>query len=218
MLSEYFDEGIFYFEYEDENSKRKFECYSLSPTVKKKNILYLGHTLEEILDSPTDVLANELLKSGDPDYDSIRGVLPEITEDAYCFLGGAASHANVTVDKFGNITPQLWGRDNDPAFLFEPTKYDPALCEIVPSQYFLGGRFPILFNVFESKADIIELLYFVDSGDPDRDPVVWIREKKYSKAFPAAFTLRYGVKEFLTDMPIKRQIYSKWMPTYSMIP
>ena len=193
---EYFNNKSFYFEYVHESNKRKLVCYKLTPPVQIKNSQYLGHTLEEIMNSPKDILGNELLKNGNPDYDSLRGVLPEITEDAYCFLSGASSHGGVTVDRLGNITPQLSGRDNSPTLLFEPTKYDPALCGIVPSQHFLDGRFPILFNVFAGNRDITELLYFVDSGDPDRDPIVWIREKKYKKEDPVTFTLRYGVKEF----------------------
>ena len=196
VLSEHFDRGSFFFEYRHGDNDRRLECYSVIPPATKNNTLYLGRTLDEILDSPTDILGDELLKNGTPDYYSFRGVLPQITEDAYCFLGGAASHASVTVDRLGNITPQLSGKDNDPAPLFEPTKYDTALCGRIPTQYFLDRHFPILFNVFDKDSDVTELLYFVDSGDSDRDPIVWIREKKYIKDRPDTFTLRYGVKEF----------------------
>ena len=152
--------------------------------------------MEEVLNSGIDILGNELTKNGNPDYDAIRGILPEITDGAYCFLSGAASHGGVVVDRLGNISPQLSEMQVDAETLFAPTNCDESLSDILPSQYFLDERFPILFNVFKSSDRITEFMYFVDSGDSDRDPVVWIREKKFSPDTPKNFTLRYGVREF----------------------
>ena len=195
ILTEHFENDAFYFVFSTAKCERKMLAYKTNETPTKKNALYLGHTLEEIMDSPTDILGDELTKNGAPNYDEIRGVMPEITEDAYCFLSGAASHGGVVVDRFGNVAPQLCEMDNNVEPLYKPAACNGDLTDVIPSQYFLDGRFPILFNVFKSDKSITELMYFVDSGDSDRDPVVWIREKKFSLDAPEDFALRFGVRE-----------------------
>ena len=40
--------------------------------------------LQELLDSGRDLLAEELLARGEPDYASVAGLLPPLTEGAYC--------------------------------------------------------------------------------------------------------------------------------------
>ena len=194
-LSEYYEDGAFYFYYSTDSDSFKLLAYDLNEKEAKKNKLYLGHTLEEITDSPTDILGDELTQNGDPSYDEIRGVMPEITEDAYCFLSGAASHGGVMIDPFGVITPQESGRDKTPAPMFDPAEADESLKSIKPKQYFLDAHYPIMFNVFKTKEGYTELLYFVDAGDSDRDPIVWIREKKYTNDLKD-FSVRCGTKEF----------------------
>ena len=194
-LSEYYEDGAFYFYYSTGSDSFKLLAYDLNEKETKKNKLYLGYTLEEITDSPTDILGDELTKNGDPCYDEIRGVMPEITEDAYCFLSGAASHGGVMIDPFGVITPQESGRDKTPAPMFDPAEADESLKSIKPKQYFLDAHYPIMFNVFKTKEGYTELLYFVDAGDSDRDPIVWIREKKYTNDLND-FSVRCGTKEF----------------------
>ena len=195
-IREYCDGEAFYLEYSKGDVAKKLFCYPIVSPVKVSVEPYLGYTLDEVLDSGCDILGEKLLAGGEPDYNSISGVLPPITVDAYCFLGGPASHAGVTVDKCGVIYPQLSGRDDPPAVLYSPCTADPALDGALPEQYMLDGRYPLLFNVFTVGDVRTELLYFVDSGDPDRDPIVWIREKKYSLASQDGFEIRYGVREF----------------------
>lgn len=206
ILKEYFEDGAFYFEYSAKGDTKKLLAYPIVESEKKKNTLYLGHTLEEISDSPIDILGEELTKNGDPCYDEIRGVMPDITEDAYCFLSGAASHAGVMIDPFGVITPQENGRDKTPSPLFVPEETDVALKGVKPRQYFLDAQYPIMFNVFKTDAGYTELLYFVEAGDSDRDPIVWIREKKYTDD-PKEFSIRCGTKEFSHGYAVKPGIY-----------
>ncbi len=201
VLSEHFDTDKFFFEYNDGESVRLLNLYTVNENKKKYDRLYLGHSLEEILDSGRDILGEELTKDGDPDYESLRGVMPEITEDAYCFLGGAASHGSVTVDRFGVITPQLSGRDREPKPMFRPSYVDERLSDVTPRQCLAGGRFPVLFNVFSVGEENIELMYFADAADPDRDPVIWIRKKSYNREKPESFSLEYSVATFAHDLP-----------------
>lgn len=194
-IREYLDTDGLYLEYTKGGKATRLYCYPLNTSPKEEITPYLGYTLDEVIDSGRDILGDRLLENGEPDYDSIRGVLPEITTDAYCFLGGPASHAGVTVDRYGVVYPQLSGRDDPPGALYTPSKSDTSLEGILPTQYMLDGRYPLLFNVFTVQGKRCELLYFVDSGDPDRDPIVWIREKKYDPSSPSEFHIRYGVRE-----------------------
>ena len=195
-VKEYCDGKAFYLEYAKRGESRKLFCYPIIAPVRNSSEPYLGYTLEEVTSSGRDILGEKLLEGGEPDYNAIPGVLPPITVDAYCFLGGPASHAGVTVDRSGVIFPQLSGRDDPPAILYSPSSDDPSLEGLLADQYMLDGRYPLLFNVFTVGDARTELLYFVDSGDPDRDPIVWIREKKYNLDSPKSFSIRYGVREF----------------------
>jgi hypothetical protein len=71
---------------------------SLEPTSQDPANLYLGHTLDEIVNSPTDLLADQILaKPGDPNYDEVASVFPPIRKiPTYSFVG-----TNTTMDKVG---------------------------------------------------------------------------------------------------------------------
>ena len=50
---------------------------SLEPTSQDPAKLYLGHTLEEVIQSPTDLLADQILaKPGDPEYEEVASAFP----------------------------------------------------------------------------------------------------------------------------------------------
>ncbi len=50
-----------------------------------------------------------------------------------------------------------------------------------------------MFAVHTDGQSALELLYFVEAGDPDRDPLVWFRSKRYDVSCPENFTLEYQV-------------------------
>lgn len=215
ILAEHTDGNRWWFTYEDKAGSRILQSYATKPDTATGNKLYLGYTPDEIIDSGKDLLARSLFAKGEPSYDDVVGVLPQITEKAYCFIGGPASHASPIVDRMGVIYPQRSGRDRKPAPLFTPDTIFPALSGILPRQYMIHGEMPILVNVFDLDDTITELLYFVEPGDSDRDPTVWIRAKHYAKHTPHTCRYDYHVAsisreltpEEMREIPIKQAIF-----------
>ena len=201
ILTEYGDNSHWWVEYTEHEKTRSAELYEINETITDySDKLYLGYTLDEIIDSGRDILGEKLSKNGEISYADVKGILPKITEDAYCFLGGAASHAGVTVDTMGVVFPQLSGRDRTPKSMFEPTLLDSELGAVKPRQRMLECEYPILISVHEKDENVLEIIYFVEPGDPDRDPTVWIRSKRYNKSSPEHFTLNYLARSFAREL------------------
>lgn len=163
-----------------------FDQYDLKEILKEKGNptpeRYLGLEYTDILNSGRDILAEAVYagtEDGEPDYDQIKDLLPPITGDAYCFLGGALSWGSVVIDRMGRVFPQSYGRNHTPALIFDPAQIDLELSEAVPAQKMLGGVLPVLTNVHVSNSRVMECLLFVEPFDPDRDPLVWIRVTRY---------------------------------------
>lgn len=152
-----------------------------------------GERPDRILNSGRDLLGEQVLSQGEPEYDQVRRLLPPITKRAYCFLSGAASWGGVLVDRQGQIFPQSSGNMRQPDPIFSPVLVDGNLGEREPRQFLLGGRYPVLFSVHSDGEQILELMYFVEAGDPDRDPVVWIRTRWYAWQNPSACQTQHRI-------------------------
>ena len=158
---------------------------------------YLGHSYQQIMASGRDMLGEAMLRDGEPDFERVATLLPPLHKKTYSFVGGAASWGNVVVDDAGNIYPRYINRD----FLFSPASVDSALAAVAPQQRWMDGRKPLLILNFAQGERSMELLYFVDSGDPDRDPLVWIRARVKNgsqtteKYLMASASRKYRVKE-----------------------
>jgi len=166
------------------NNTKIFPAYthdSLNPSHQTSS-LYLGFSANEVLDSGRDILAEEVLKLGEPDYKTVSTILPPLGQNAYCFLGGEASQSSVCIDQAGQIFPQHPGATQPQNPMFAPSMVDANLSGLKAHQYFLGGYLPILFSVHSDGEQALEFIYFVEHGDPDRDPLVWIRSAKYKFA------------------------------------
>ena len=193
MLCEVLSDSEFIFRLFDGDKTREISLYRIGDDVSEERNVYLGHTKEEILGSGRDLLGEELMRDGDPEYSRVKTVMPKITEKAYAFLGGPASWAGVTVEPDGTVVNQASGRDREPRPIFEPTSVDSALGAITPRRMLVGKEYPILISLHTDGVRSLELLYFVEPGDSDRDPIVWIRIKKYENATPENLTVEYKV-------------------------
>ena len=142
-LSEYYSDGKYFFKLNSGASSRELSLYSIIPEPRAERSIYLGHTLDEVLDSGRDILGEALLSGGDPVYSEVKKALPEITENAFAFLGGPASWAGLTVLTDGNIVHQASGRDRTPKPIFVPAEYDSELGSITPRQSLVGGTIPV---------------------------------------------------------------------------
>lgn len=192
-LSEYFSDFEFYFELVRGESKQKISLYSLNDGEGEKYEPYLGYSLCEVLNSGRDILGEKLLSGGDPEYSAVKTALPKITKKAYAFLGGPASWAGVTVEPDGSIIHQLSGRDREPKPIFTPVTVDAELGKIPPRMLLSGGEYPVLVSIHTDGVRTLELLYFVEPGDTDRDPIVWIRSKKYLNTSAEDHEIKYAV-------------------------
>ena len=193
VLREIYDNGSFYLEYDNSSNIKRLKLYSKESEVKPERNLYLGHTMEEVLSAGKDILGDELLKNGDPDYSELKKVMPEITKSAYCFLSAPSSWYGVIVDTDGKIYPQDSANFLDQAPMFSPTNVDERLGNVKPRQVLLDAEYPILTNVYTDGVDTLELLYFVESGDTGRVPKVFIREKRYKNESPSEFSVEYRI-------------------------
>jgi len=146
---------------------------SLEPTSQDSSKLYLGHKLEDVINSPSDLLGSEILsRPGDPNYDEIASVFPPIRRmPTYSFVG-----TNATIDKVGF---NYGGRTPD----FDPAAYYPPLRDIRDQgkvwDGLVGGYLPILRFVYpESPDKWTEMLAFAPlriTNKNDRIQPVWYR-------------------------------------------
>jgi len=146
---------------------------SLERTSEDPAKLYLGHGLQEVINSDSDLLADEILaRPGDPDYDTIASAIPPIRKiSTYSFVG-----TNATWDKVGF---GYGGRTPD----FDPAPYYPPIGKIREQGQVLdglvGGYLPILRFVYPESADVwTEMIAFAPlrmSSGNDRVQPVWYR-------------------------------------------
>ncbi len=186
-LRELYRDGTWIMRFEDRSGVADMTCYAVTrlEAVDARKP-WDGQWPGELLRHGRDVLGEALLQKGEPSYEAVRRLLPPVTQGAYCFLSGAASWGGVLVDRQGQIFPQSSGSLRQPDPIFSPVLVDGVLGERAPRQFLLAGKYPVLFSVHSDSDEVLELLYFVEAGDPDRDPIVWIRSKRYSKNDPAS--------------------------------
>jgi hypothetical protein len=146
---------------------------SQEPTSADAAKVYRGHTLEQVLESPSDLLGDEILaKGGDPDYDEVAEALPPIRKmQTYTFVGTPE-----TVDKIGF---EYGGRTPS----FDPAPYDVAIAKIRERggvwDGLVGGHLPVLRFVYPEGADAwTEMIAFAPeriSNENDRIQPAWYR-------------------------------------------
>ena len=214
-LSEYYHGDAYVFLYKSDEGERSLSLYPIKRTEAKKGTYYLGYTKEEIHASGRDLLAEAILAGGEPRYGEVKAVLPPLCEETYAILGGPASVAGLTVAPSGAIYNQLSGHEREPRPIFDPAAYEPILGAIPPYQTILGGELPLLLSVHTDGERTLEFLYFVEPTEPDRDPIAWIRIKRYQNDDPATVSLEYRVaaiareetEEILFDTPPSEEIF-----------
>jgi hypothetical protein len=142
--------------------------------------LYRGHSLQEVLDSPSDLLGQEVLaKPGDPDYNDVAACFPPITKTmgAYTFVG-TRENADKVGFYYGGETAH-----------FDPAVYLPQIRESRKQQRIseglVGGWCPVLRFVYpEEEGTWSEMLAFapprMENGNEYIQPV-WYRISRIEK-------------------------------------
>jgi hypothetical protein len=130
---------------------------TLEPSTADPKSLYLGHTLNVVLASDTDLLAKEILaKRGDPTYDEVAAVFPplqKITAGTFSFVG--------TPDTFEKIGFAYGGRTS----YFDPAVYEASIKRVRDAgnlwHGLVGGYLPVMRFVYPDSDDTwTEMLAF----------------------------------------------------------
>jgi hypothetical protein len=182
---------------------------SLEPTSTDPGSLYLGHTVDEIMNSASDLLGDQILsKPGDPDYEEIARVFPPIRKiTTYSFVGTPE-----TIDKVGFV---YGGRTPE----FDPASYYPPINQIRDQEHvwdgLVGGYLPVLRFVYpESQGNWTEMIAFAPlriSNGNNRIQPVWYRVSRIENGtlkwtryidsyHPFPPRLDYDPKLFYTDL------------------
>ena len=219
-LEEYLDNGAFYFRYND----RKLSLYTIHPDRSVSDTCYCGYSRDEVLSSGRDILGEHLIKNGDPVYREVKNALPPLLRDTYTVLGGVASVSGLTVDPDGRIYHQSSGRSRRTTSIFTPSEYDSRLGSQKPYQTLVGGEYPLMMSVHSDGEEALEFLYFVEPNEPDRDPICWIRAKRYKLSTPSEMSVEYrvaaiareaGEKELFDSPPTEALFYDALFDTVS---
>lgn len=115
---------------------------SLEPTSTDTGSLYWGHTVDQIMNSASDLLGTQILaKPGDPDYEEVARAFPPIRKiKTYSFVGTPE-----TIDKVGFV---YGGRTPD----FDPAPYYLPINQIREQGHvwdgLVGGYLPVLRFVY----------------------------------------------------------------------
>jgi hypothetical protein len=126
------------------------------PTSTDSIRYYLGHTPEEVLRSPTDMMGDQLLAGGrDPTYEEVATALPPITRQmaTYGFVGTPDSRDKIGFD-YGGRTAN-----------FDPAPYD-TMIRVIRDQGkvldgLVGGDLPVMRFVYpESQHAWCEMVAF----------------------------------------------------------
>jgi hypothetical protein len=146
---------------------------SLESTSSNSQNLYLGHTIDSIMNSPTDLLGDSILsRPGDPDYEQVAAVFPPIRKiKTYSFVGTPD-----TIDKVGFV---YGGRTPN----FDPAPYYPPINKIRDRgevwDGLVGGYLPVLRFVYpETPTNWTEMIAFAPlriSNGNNRIQPVWYR-------------------------------------------
>ena len=146
---------------------------SLEPSFAEPSSLYLGHSLDEVMNSDRDLLGEQILsKPGDPDYDVVAGCFPPIAKmRTYTFVGTHESRDKIGFE-YGGRTAQ-----------FNAAPSWPQVTKIVEQRRVMdglvGGWLPVVRFVYpEEPGNWTELVSYapmrVDNQNLSIQPV-WYR-------------------------------------------
>lgn len=165
---------------------------------------YCGFSLENLFKSGRDILAEKLLENGEPDFLEVKNCIPPINNGAYLILGAPSAWHNLTVGvETGEIYPHTKRIYDLPVPIFSPRMVDNKLSRIKPKIFLLGGKMPVIFSVHSDGKEVLEFLYFVEAGDTGKEPVAYIRDKKYSIDNPCEYTVSYQIASQSRTLPVR---------------
>jgi hypothetical protein len=148
---------------------------ALESSAADPSTLLLGHTPQQVRDSATDLLGDEILATpGDPDYERVASVfapMRKLSEGMYTFVGSTLTFDKVWLT-YGGRSPN-----------FDPVTWQPSIDAVVKSgnvwHGLVGGYLPAVRFVFpEADGAWTEMLVFAPDrlvNHNDRIQPVWYR-------------------------------------------
>ncbi len=179
--------------------------YSLDALKKKEeNGDFCGYQPETLFKSGRDLLAEKLLEKGEPDFDAVKKCIPPLKNGAYIILGAPATWHNLTVSiETGEIYPHTKRIYDLPIPIFSPCMVDRKLSCIKPRIFLLGEKMPIVYSVHTDGKTVLEFMYFVEAGDTGKEPVAYIRTKKYQLESPSEALTSYRIASKSRTTPVR---------------
>ena len=90
-LREFYEDGAWSFTYSEKDREITLTLYTTEELGAETVLnLYNGHSECELWGSGRDILAEEILRNGEPELTEIRKLLPQFKAGEYAFLGGFA--------------------------------------------------------------------------------------------------------------------------------
>lgn len=200
-IKETFNDGVWTMQLSDTS----YSMYSINNLEKNEvNTGFCGYSPEELFKSGRDLLGEKLLKNGEPDFSEVKASIPPLNSGAYMILGAPATWHNLTVGlETGEIYPHTKRIYDLPVPIFSPCMVDIELSHVKPKIFLLDGKLPIIFSVHKSQNDVLEFLYFVEAGDTGKEPVAYIRSKKYKTDNPSLASVSYRIASQSRTAPVR---------------
>lgn len=132
------------------------------------------YTADELLNAGRDHLAEAVLGQGEPDWESVSGLLPRLSVHAHGYLSGPASAGGYLIKNTGVISMQGHCREEDQKVLFAPAMLDAKLGSEPATISMLDNWIPVYMMRQRDNAQCLETLFFVSPGDPSGMPVIWV--------------------------------------------
>lgn len=200
-INEIFNDGVWSVEIGDV----VYRMYSLAQLFKNEDKPdFFGYTPDALFKSGRDLLAEKLLQNGEPDFEAVKNSILPLKNGAYMILGAPSTWHNLTVGiETGEIFPHTNRIYDLPVPIFSPCMVDRDLSRIQPKIFMLDAKFPIVFSVHTDGKAVLEFTYFVESGDTGKEPVAYIRSKKYRLENPSVFSVSYRIASKSRTTPVR---------------
>ena len=186
-------------------NNKTYSMYSIDMLLNSNSdVRFSENDIKTVLKRGKDIIADELLKDGEPDFNKVKNSIPSLGVDAYIILGSPTTWHNLTVGiETGEIFPHTNRIYDLPVPIFSPCMIDSELGRIKPRIFLLNGIVPVVFSVHTNRKNVLEFLYFVEAGDTCKEPVAYIRTKRYNTENPHKYDVSYCIASKSRTAPIR---------------
>lgn len=156
---------------------------------KRTSTYYHGRRPAEVLGSGLDLLGDEILMAGEPNYESIVDVLPPVSEGNYGILGSPASWGKFIMMPNGDVmTQDKWAFRGESVRVFSPAEEYASMTNTshdlagengserhlppLSRQGLLDDWMPVILSRFAGPDEVVDVVTFISPSDFRRDPAL----------------------------------------------